>query len=417
LVKLSALHNSEESSEKSREKSSEENPEQGREDSVEPALADSSRVRLFLMTNNFETGGSERQFSVLAQNLRPEQFQVHLGCIQNIGPFAKDFGEVPEFWLGTNLYGWKSWRTRLRLGRDLQRQNIQIAHAFDFYTNLTLIPAARFARVPVVIGSQRQLGDLLTPWQFRAQAAAFRFCDTVICNSQAAADRLAEDGLSRDKLFVIGNALPAAAFASVPPAVARKAGTLRVGMVARMNARYKNHSGFLRIAKRIGQQMPNVEVEFLLAGDGPLRNELEREAQTLGLGDRVIFLGDRRDIPAVMASLDVAVLTSDSESLSNVILEAMAAGLPVVAYRVGGNPELLRSGDGKLQRGELISAGDEAGFAAAVEHLLATPSMRAQFGQNARKFAEENFGLESVRSRYEACYRSLLKKNSSKRKM
>jgi L-malate glycosyltransferase len=422
-VKLPALHNSEDSS----EKSSEENPQEGRENSVEPALPDPSRIHLFLMTNNFETGGSERQFSVLAQNLRPEQFHVHLGCIQSIGPFARDFGEVPEFWLGTNLYGLKSWRTRLRLSRDLQRQNIQIAHAFDFYTNLTLIPAARFARVPVVIGSQRQLGDLLTPWQFRAQAAAFRFCDAVICNSQAAADRLADDGLSRDKLVVIGNALPTAAFAPTPPALPRNPssgapGTLRVGMVARMNARYKNHSGFLRIAKRITQHMPNVEVEFPLAGDGPLRKELEQEAQTLGIGDRVIFLGDRRDIPAVMASLDVAVLTSDSESLSNVILEAMAAGLPVVAYRVGGNPELVSSDNGKLQRGELISAGDEAGFAAAVERLLATPSMRAQFGQNARKFAEQNFGLENVRTRYEVCYRSLLERSlleqkSSKRKV
>jgi glycosyltransferase involved in cell wall biosynthesis len=398
LVKLPALHSSQES------------PAEGWENSVETALPDPSRVRLFLMTNNFETGGSERQFSVLAQNLRRKQFQVHLGCISNTGPFAKDFGQVPEFWLGPNLYGWRSWWTRLHLRRELRQRNIQIAHAFDFYTNLTLIPAARFAGVPVVIGSQRQLGDLLTPWQFRAQAAAFRYCDAVICNSQAAADRLADDGLSRDKLVIIGNALPAAAFASVPAALPQKSGTLRVGMVARMNARYKNHSGFLRIAQRISQQMPNVEVEFVLAGDGPLRDELEREAKTLGIGDRVIFLGDRRDIPAVMASLDVAVLTSDSESLSNVILEAMAAGLPVVAYRVGGNPELVSSDDGKLQRGELISAGDEAGFAAAVEHLLATPSMRAQFGQNARKFAEEHFGLENVRACYEACYRSLLEK-------
>jgi glycosyltransferase involved in cell wall biosynthesis len=174
-------------------------------------------------------------------------------------------------------------------------------------------------------------------------------------------------------------------------------------MVARMNARYKNHSGLLRIAKRINQRMP--EVEFVLAGDGPLRAELEREAQVLGIGDRVIFLGDRRDIPAVMASLDVAVLTSDSESLSNVLLEAMAAGLPVVAYGVGGNVELVNE-----SRGELVSAGDEAGFAAAVERLLAAPAMRVELGDNARKFAEENFSLDNVRAGYEACYRELLGK-------
>jgi len=179
-------------------------------------------------------------------------------------------------------------------------------------------------------------------------------------------------------------------------------------MVARMNARYKNHSGFLRIAKRINQHMPSVE--FLLAGDGPLRAELEREAQTLGIGERVAFLGDRRDIPAVLASLDVAVLTSDSESLSNVILEAMAAGLPVVAYNVGGNAELVSPEPGEQQRGKLLAAGDEEGFAAAVERLLSAPSMRAQFGQNARKFAAESFSLENVRARYEACYQSLLEK-------
>jgi len=406
-VKLPALHNSEESP----EESSEESPEEllNAAGKISPTSASSdSLVRLFLMTNNFETGGSERQFSVLAQNLRPEQFHVYLGCIQNIGPFARDFGDVPEFWLGSSLYGLKSWRTRLRLSGYLRRQHIQIAHAFDFYTNLTLIPAARFARVPVVIGSQRQLGDLLTPRQFRAQAAAFRFCDAVICNSQAAADRLAADGLSRKKLVVIGNALPAAAFLPVPAALPRKPGSLRVGMVARMNARYKNHAGFLRIAKRINQHMPSVE--FLLAGDGPLRAELEQEARTLGIGERVVFLGDRRDIPAIMASLDVAVLTSDSESLSNVILEAMAAGLPVVAYNVGGNSELVSHELGERQRGKLLSAGDEEGFAAAVERLLATPSMRAQFGRNARKFAEENFSLENVRARYEACYQSLLEK-------
>ena len=364
---------------------------------------DDPRIRLFLMTNSFETGGSERQFGVLARNLRPQEFNVHLGCILRKGPFANDFGDVPEYWLGGSLYGWKSWQTRLRLSQSLRQQRIEIAHAFDFYTNLTLIPAARFAGTPVVIGSQRQIGDLLTPRQFRAQAAAFRWCDAVICNSRAAADRLGQAGISNDKLVVIGNALPEEAFVLAQAALSKRPGVLRVGMVARMNAHYKNHSGFLRIAKRINQQMP--DVEFLLAGDGPLRAELEREAQNLGLGERVIFLGDRRDIPAVMASLDVAVLTSDSESLSNVILEAMAARLPTVAYGVGGNIELINE-----ERGALVSAGEEEAFASAVARLLSAASVRSQLGENARKFVDDNFSLENVRAKYEACYQSLLEK-------
>ena len=96
-------------------------------------------------------------------------------------------------------------------------------------------------------------------------------------------------------------------------------------MIARMNADYKNHAGFLRIAAEVHQHFP--EAEFLLVGDGPLRAEIENQAGALGLSKRVIFLGDRRDIPALLASSDISVLTSNSEGQSNVILESMAAGV------------------------------------------------------------------------------------------
>ena len=359
-------------------------------------------IGLFLMINTFETGGSERQFSVLAQNVSLEQFRVHLGCVHHRGPLAAQFPNVPQFRLGGSLYGWKSVSARIKLARHLRANRIQIAHGFDFYTNLVLTPAARLARVPVVIGSHRQLGDLLTPRQFRAQAAAFRWCDAVVCNSRAAADRLASAGVAREKLAVIGNAVPDTVLNSAERALPCRPEVLRVGMVARMNHRYKNHEGFLRIAAEIHKQMP--KVEFVLAGDGPLRTDLERRASDLGLGDRVIFLGDRRDIPAVLASLDVAVLTSESESLSNVILEAMAARLPVVAYDVGGNSELI---DG--QRGILVAAGSERQFADETLRLLSDADLRRRQGENARRFVEENFSIDHVRRRYEDLYLALLK--------
>jgi len=359
------------------------------------------------MTNTFETGGSERQLAILAKSLSRERFQLHVGCIRRDGPFAQDFEDTPEFRLGGSLYGWQSLRTRLHLARHLRRNRVQIAHAFDFYTTLTLIPAARLARVPVVIGSFRQLGDLLTPTQFRSQAIAFRWCDAVVCNSQAGADRLAADGMARNKLVVIGNALLDEAFAKVPAALAKCPGVLRVGMVARMNARYKNHSGFLRIAVQIHQRFP--DVEFVLAGDGPLRHEIEQEAQSMGLGNHVLFIGDRRDVSAVLASMDVAVLTSDSEGLSNVILEAMAANVPVVAYDVGGNRELVNA-----DRGGIVRAGDEDGFSAAVGRLLAQPSLREELARNARSFAEEKFSLKRIQNDYEELYRSLLDRKGSR---
>jgi len=358
-------------------------------------------IRLFLMINNFETGGSERQFAVLAQNLSRARFQLHLGCVARRGPLAGEFDGVAQFPLGRSLFGWKALGTRVKLNHHLRQNKVEVAQAFDFYTNLTLIPSARLAGVPVVIGSHRQLGDLMSSAQFRAQGVAFRLCDAVVCNSQAAAARLAGTGVPREKLVVIGNALPGTAFEGVSPLLPRPPGVLRVGMVARMNARYKNHAGFLRIAAEIHKNMPNVE--FLLVGDGPLHAEIEQQAEALGLGEQAVFLGDRRDIPAVLASMDVSVLTSDSESLSNVILEAMAASLPVVAYDVGGNGELINE-----QRGALLAAGKENEFAMAVLRLLTDTDLRGRLGRNARQFVEVSFSLDRVRSQYEDLYTRLL---------
>jgi glycosyltransferase involved in cell wall biosynthesis len=360
---------------------------------------------LFLMTDSFQTGGSERQFVALAQSLNTAAFRVHLGCIQRRGPLLDGLGHVAEFPLGGSLYGLQSFWSRLRLAQHLRRNNIAIAHAFDFYTNLTLIPAARFAGVPVVIGSQRQLGDLLSRSKSRAQVAVLRWCDAVVCNSRAAAARLIEQGLPKRRVVVIGNGLPVSAFAETRPALSRRPGILRIGMIARMNERSKNHGMFLRAAAWLCSRFSNLE--FLLVGAGQLRSELEREAENLGLKGRISFLGDRQDIPAILASLDISVVPSSSESLSNAILEPMAAGVPVVASRVGGNPELVTS-----DRGILVAPGDDRAFADAIERLLRDEAMRAEFGRKAKQFAEANFTLEHMRRRHEALYTELLEEKN-----
>jgi len=360
------------------------------------------RPAVFLMSNSLETGGSERQFAALARSLDRGRFEVHLGCIMREGPFLAGLDDVAEFGLGGSLYGLQSIRTRLRLAKHLKNNDVAIAHAFDFYTNLTLIPAARWARVPVLIGSQRQLGDLLTWKQERAQAAVLRWCDTVVCNSRAAAARLAELGLRESQLTVIGNGLPPQAFAETVPALPRVPGGLRVGMIARMNTRAKNHQLFLRMAARLRERFANLQ--FVLVGDGPLRPELEREADDLGLGGgQVLFLGDRRDVPAVLAALDVSVLPSSSESLSNVIIESMAAGVPVVANRVGGNGELVAE-----DRGMLVPPNNQDALADAVDGLLRDSARRTSLGASAQTFARANFTLERMRERHEELYRELL---------
>lgn len=369
-----------------------------------PAQPPAFSKPIFLMVNSLERGGTERQFVELADALKRAECSVHLGCIQKTGPFLEDlersgFDEVPNFGLGGSLYGLKSLETRWRLMRHLRSSGIAVAHSFDFYVNLTLVPAAKLAGVPV-IGSQRQLGDLLTPAQSRAQFEMFRWCDRVVCNSKAAADCLLHAGLRASKLEVIGNAMATSCFANSPPALERREGVLRVGMIARMNLRAKNHDCFLRAAARLTRKFP--EAEFLLVGDGPFRAELEKLAADLGVQRQVRFLGDRRDITAILASMDISVVASASESLSNVMLESMAAGVPVVATSVGGNLELAGN-----DRALLIPPNNDEALADAVARLLIDENLRRDLATRARRFAEENFSVDRIRDQYCELYSEL----------
>jgi len=359
------------------------------------------RPNIFLMINSFGTGGSERQFAILAKTLDPEMMQVGLGCLRKTGPFLEGLGEVAEFDVGGSFFSFRAHRARRALARHLRAGKFQIAHAFDFYSNMMMIPVAKIARVSIVIGSHRQLGNFFTPRQFLAQDIVFRLCDRVVCNSQAAADQLVSRRLPAHKAVVIPNGLSNEAFADAEPALPPAPGVLRIGMIARMNYSVKNYPAFLAAAARLAPKYP--KLEFLLVGDGPLRPGLEVMARELGLGEKAKFLGDRRDIRALLAAMDISVLTSRSESLSNAIMESMAAGVPVVATRVGGNPELVRDGE----TGFLVSPGKEEELVTALDRLLAQSSLRTEFGQRGRDFAQAHFGVDAMREQYVHMYERL----------
>ncbi len=364
----------------------------------------------FLMNSDLSTGGTERQYSLLAKALRRGPFEIHLGCMRRRGAFLKGIEPIDEFDVAGSFLTNHAQRARRALAKHLRKGDVAIAHAFDFYANLMLVPVARWARVPVVIGSQRQLGDLLSPMQQFAQWAVFQLCTRVVCNSRAAASRLVNGGLRETKIVVIPNGLPDEAFSEFAPVLRHNSIVVRVGLVARMNHPGKNQSLFLQAAAYIAKRFPNVE--FVLVGDGPYREPLERLAEKLGITHRVQFLGERTDIPAVLAGLDISVVTSNSESLSNVILESMASGKPVIATRVGGNTELVREGE----TGLLVPPQDVHALTHAIEILLTMPDLGQEMGQAARRVARADFCLKRICEQYEQLYASLLKEKSWKPK-
>jgi len=166
----------------------------------------------------------------------------------------------------------------------------------------------------------------------------------------------------------------------------------------------KNQASLIEAAEQL--RTLGLKPTVVIAGDGPLRNELEGQAKAAGLGDAVKFLGHRADPEVVMAAMDVYVLTSVSEGLPNTVLEAMATGLPVVTTRVGGAEELVEHG----VTGFLVPPSDTEALARALAVLLADETLRRSAGAAGRLRAETEFAISGMIRRYESLYASTLQR-------
>lgn len=233
--------------------------------------------------------------------------------------------------------------------------------------------------------------------------------DRIVAPSTAILGLLAStERVDPDKLVCIPNGVDTQRFAPLPQAgrtaVRAELGfashDLLVGCVANLYP-VKRHSDLVEAFAEVHSALP--ETRLLFIGDGPLRSELEGQIAHHGLGDVVRLLGDRDDIASLLPILDVFVLASSSEGLSNAILEAQACALPVIATRVGGNPELV--GD---DCGRLVAPAQPAALAAAMLELLRDPALRSRLGAAARARLEPKHSLQGMVNSYLCLYRDML---------
>jgi sugar transferase (PEP-CTERM/EpsH1 system associated) len=183
-----------------------------------------------------------------------------------------------------------------------------------------------------------------------------------------------------------------------------------LGSVGRFDP-IKNHSGLLRAFRAILERHPEWQgrVRLIIAGDGPLRGELAALGRELGVADSVWLPGARSDVPELMRAMDIFVLPSINEGISNTILEAMATGRPVIARRAGGNPELVVDG----LTGALYDPGDPNGLATAVEQYVQQADLRRSHGEAARTRVAEQFSLDAMVNRYSEFYDEVLGRRSA----
>ena len=389
----------------------------------DPARTDGAApVRLLEFLTSFTAGGTERQIVNLMKGLDRSHFALSIGCQLRSGKFVDEvlaLGAPLREYAITSFKDPRTLRQIVRLARDMRRDAVQIVHSHNFYANVFAVPAARLARTPVVIASVRDMGIYQTRAQRVLHRMACALADRIIVNADAIRRSLVAQGLPPRKIVVIPNGLDMTPFDTLAPA-AHLREELRVAadaplvvLVARLNA-LKGVADFLDAAAQVLRAVPTVK--FVIVGDDwvsrrgevvadtAYRRALGRQVTTLGLDAHVVFTGFRRDIPALLSEAAVSVLPSHSEGLSNTLLESMAAGAPVVATDVGGNPEVVRHG----VTGLLVPPRAPAALAGAIVTILTDRDLADRFGRAGRRRVIQDFSLDRMIARTEDFYLELL---------
>ena len=381
------------------------------------AAQSAARIRIAYCVGGMDLGGTELNAVRTAERLDHDRFDVTVASLVDKGPLLERYARagIPvERFPITSLYDRTALREGIRLYRFLAAKRIEIVHCHDMYSNVFASPWARLARVPLVIASRRWIHPVSDQRLELANRIAYRLVHRVLGNSRAVAQLLRDgDGVAERRILRVPNFVEERAFES-PSAGARSsfrnelgipANAEVVGCIARL-VDVKDHATLLRAVGLLAARRPALHV--VLIGDGPCRAGLERLAGELDISARTHFAGVRPNLPNLHHFFEVSVLASVTEGFPNSLVEAMAAGRPVVATNVGGNTDAVRPSTGML-----VPPGDPDAFARALEWVLADQDLRRRMGAAALRIARSEYHVDSVIPGLEAIYVRLLERRTA----
>jgi len=357
-------------------------------------------------------GGAETQLRLLAMSLDPKRFRPFvIGLDPRIPARRERIGDVEIMSLPTaSFYGPQSFHRLVQMWSIAKNEKIDIIHTFFEKSEIMGWWVKRLARIPVWITSRRDLGFNRKKIYKKFFSYSSGDCAKCVANCEAVKARMiADEGISPEKVTVIYNGIDfdrsdMSSNGSLRKEIGISNDVPLVGMIANMIFEIKGHRYFLEAAKKVVSRLPNAE--FVLVGDGRLRNKFEDMAKSFGIEQKIHFLGRRSDIHNILEDLTVSVLCSTSEGLSNVILESMAVGKPVVASRVGGNTELVTDG----VTGILVLPADTDALADATISLLGNPDQAVAMGAEGRRIAQEKFSINAMVKNHETLYKELIQR-------
>jgi glycosyltransferase involved in cell wall biosynthesis len=366
-----------------------------------------SRIKVLQLLVSLPVGGAEDLVAAIVRGLEPARFDVQAATIGPAGLIGEELTRAgyPVHSLGLDIKRTSDFKVILRVRRLLRDVQPDILHTHLYHPNYYGRLAALGLDLKGVVASVHNVYARhkfhRRFWNFLLSRATDR---VVAVSSQVWRDVRRYDAAPRSRLCLLPNGISLRALQvqeSREEARARLGvAGLCLGAVGRLEEQ-KGHAYLLQALPLVLTAMG--EATLLLAGDGRLRESLERQARELGVEPQVKFLGTRRDMPLVYRALDVFVLPSLWEGLPLALLEAMGAGLPVVASRVGGAPEVVRDG----VNGRLTPPGDVPALAEAIAELARRPEQRAALGEAARDTVREHYSREAMLKKLADLYQEL----------
>jgi glycosyltransferase involved in cell wall biosynthesis len=364
------------------------------------------KKRIGLIIPTLDRGGAEKQLTLLAQGLDRSRFEPHVILLTRDGPYRRELEEagVPVTLIGKRFKF--DVGAFFRLVRFLKEQKFDLVHTWIFAANSYGRLAARQAKVPHIVAGERCVDEWKRWWHFAIDRYLARYTDKVVTNSSGVVEFGVAHGLQRSLFEVIPNA--------VPP--------LKVDQTARAQIRQQldlpEDANLIGIVGRLwpqkglkdllwGMELIRVvrdDTHWVIVGDGPERQRLEYYRDQIGIGNRVRFVGHQEGANRWIQALDLLWNGSLYEGQSNAILEAMQAGVPVLATDIAGNRDLIVSGE----TGFLYRRGDLATLARRTQQLLNHRDLYVRFSAASRERVAEKFSLESMLSAHEQLYRSLI---------
>lgn len=366
-------------------------------------------VPVLLMVRALGLGGTERQLTETAKFLDRGRFAPYVGCLVADGmrKVEIDAAGVPVLTLPVSSFlNPSALRGAWQLASFIRRRGIRVVHTFDVPMNLFGVPPARLAGTPVVLSSQRAHRSLTPPAGRRLLRVMDRIVDGVVVNCEAMKEHLRiDEGVSAGRIHVCYNGVDTDIYRPAPePRPAVLNGGTVIGVVCALRPE-KGLNTLLEAFAVVRRRFP--DVKLAIVGGGSEEEPLKQLAGSLGIAQSCHFEPGTREVARWLRCMDIFVLPSLSEALSNSLMEAMACGCCPVASRVGGNPELVVPGTGLL-----FAAGGADDLAAQLKRLILNPELRREYADASAKRVARDFTHGAAARRMGDIYEENLRRKS-----